>query len=33
MLIFWVWLGFEVAAFGCVSVSSIANVRDGALLG
>ena len=24
---------FEVAAFGCVSVSSIANVRDGALLG
>ena len=26
-----VWLGFEVAAFGCVSVSSIANARDGVL--
>ncbi len=30
---FWVSLGFEVAAFGCVSVSSIANARDGVLLG
>ena len=28
-----VWLGFEVAAFGCVSVSSIANACDGVLFG